>query len=146
MGWTRQGPVGSYDARVVASARVMGEPRKGERVLGPLEAEVMRIVWEAGEPISVRELLDRINSGRPSRLAYTTVMTVMSRLVEKQALTRQRHGRGYVYEAAVTDTAGLAVRRVMREFGDAAVAQFAEEARADPEVLARLRRLLEDER
>jgi predicted transcriptional regulator len=135
-----------YDVRVVGSGGVSGEPRQGERVLGPLEAEVMRIVWEAGEPISVRALLDRINNGRQPRLAYTTVMTVMSRLVNKQALTRQRHGRGYVYEAAVTDTAGLAVRQVMREFGDAAVAQFVEEARADPEVLGRLRRLLEDER
>jgi predicted transcriptional regulator len=121
-------------------------PRKGERVLGPLEAEVMRIVWEAGGPINVRELLDRINTGRQPKLAYTTVMTVMSRLVDKQALTRRRQGRGYSYEAAVADTAGLAVRQVVREFGDAAVAQFVEEARADPEVLRRLRRLLEDER
>lgn len=117
--------------------------RKGERVFGPLEAEVMKIVWGADAPISVRELRDRLNRDREAQLAYTTVMTVMSRLVDKQALTRRRQGRGYVYEAAVADTAGLAVRQVVREFGDEAVSHFVEEARADPEVLRRLRRLLE---
>lgn len=118
---------------------------KGERVLGPLEAEVMKIIWKAGEPISVRELLGKLNEGRKPELAYTTAMTVMSRLVDKGALTRRRKGRGYAYEAAVADTAGLAVRRVVREFGDEAVAHFIEEARADPETLRRLRRLLAEE-
>lgn len=121
------------------------EARKGERILGPLEAEVMRIVWEAGEPTTVRQLLDRLNTGREPKLAYTTAMTVMSRLVDKGALTRRRQGRGYVYEAAVSDTAGIAVRQVVREFGDEAVAHFIEEARADPETLRRLRRLLGEE-
>ncbi len=105
----------------------------------------MQIVWDAEGPVSVRELLDRINRKRKPKLAYTTVMTVMSRLVEKQALTRRRQGRGYVYEPAVSDTAGLAVRQVVREFGDEAVAHFVEEARGDPAVLRRLRRLLEEE-
>lgn len=114
-------------------------------MLGPLEAEVMKIIWKAGEPISVRELLGKLNKGREPELAYTTAMTVMSRLANKGALTRQREGRGYVYEAAVDDTAGIAVRQVVREFGDEAVAHFIEEARADPETLCRLRRLLAEE-
>lgn len=118
---------------------------KGERVLGPLEAEVMKIVWAAKRPLSVRELLDKLNQGRKPELAYTTAMTVMSRLVDKGALTRRRQGRGYTYEAAVADTAGLAVRQVVRDFGDEAVAHFVEEARADPKTLRRLRRLLDEE-
>jgi predicted transcriptional regulator len=117
-------------------------PNKGVGVLGPLEAEVMNIVWHAGEPITVRQLLDRLNKGRKPKLAYTTAMTVMSRLADKGALTRRRQGRGYVYEATVTDTAGIAVRQVVREFGDEAIAHFVEEARADPQTLERLRRLM----
>jgi predicted transcriptional regulator len=119
--------------------------RKGDRILGPLEAEVMQIAWSSDKPISVRELLEQLNRGRKPKLAYTTAMTVMSRLAEKGALSRRRHGRGYVYEAAVPDTAGIAVRQVVREFGDEAVAHFIEEARADPDALRRLRRLLGDE-
>jgi predicted transcriptional regulator len=113
--------------------------------LGPLESEVMHAVWRAVGPISVREVVDELNDGRGQQLAYTTVMTVMSRLAEKDMLKRRHEGRGYVYEATAEDTAGLAVRGVIRDFGDAAMAQFLEEAKADPQVLRRLRRIMREE-
>ena len=116
-----------------------------ETGLGPLEAEVMDRIWAAGEPVTVRRLAEQINHGRTKPLAYTTVMTVMSRLAEKGALRRQAQGRGYVYEATAADSAGLAVRGVLRDFGDAAMAQFVEEARSDPKLLERLQRLLAEE-
>jgi predicted transcriptional regulator len=124
----------------------MASRRDPERVLGPLEAEAMKVLWAGGGPMSVRQVLDRLNAGRSEPLAYTTVMTVLARLADKDILARVRDGRGYVYEPAVSDTAQLAVRGVMRDFGDAAVAHFVDEARADPELLARLQRLLGDER
>lgn len=102
----------------------------------------MRAVWQAPGPVSVRDLVEKLNARRARGLAYTTVMTVMSRLGEKGILTRRRQGRGYVYEAAVEDAAGIAVRNVVRDFGDAAVAHLVDEARANPEVLRRLERLL----
>lgn len=104
----------------------------------------MEILWGANRPMTVREVLDQANRRRREPLAYTTVMTVMSRLAEKGALLRQREGRGYVYEPAASDAAGLAVRQVVRDFGDTAVAHFVEEARADPALRKRLRRLLEE--
>jgi predicted transcriptional regulator len=116
-----------------------------EKLLGPLEAQVMRAMWAAKRPVSVRDLLERINDGRAQQLAYTTVMTVMSRLVEKDVLRRHKEGRGYVYEPVADDPAGIAVRGVMRDFGDAAMAQFVEEAKSDPKALRRLRRLLGEE-
>jgi predicted transcriptional regulator len=105
----------------------------------------MEIVWASDGPVSVRAMLERLNTGRPQPLAYTTVMTVMARLVEKEVLSRRRDGRGYVYEASVSDPAEIAVRGVVREFGDAALVHFVDEARADPKVLRRLRRLLSEE-
>jgi predicted transcriptional regulator len=119
-----------------------GKPRE---LLGPLEAEVMEIVWASDQPVSVRLMLERLNDGRRQQLAYTTVMTVMSRLVEKEVLSRRREGRGYVYEASVSDRAEIAVRGVVREFGEAALAHFVDEAKADPKVLRRLQRLLSEE-
>jgi predicted transcriptional regulator len=117
-----------------------------EKLLGPLEAQVMRAMWAARRPVSVRDLLERINERRAQQLAYTTVMTVMSRLVEKDVLRRHKEGRGYVYEPVADDPAGIAVRGVMRDFGDAAMAQFVEEAKSDPKTLRRLRRLLGEEK
>jgi predicted transcriptional regulator len=105
----------------------------------------MQVIWEAAKPVSVREVVDQLNIRRKPKLAYTTVMTVMTRLADKDILSRRREGRGYVYEATAEDAAGLAVRGVIRDFGDAAMAQFLEEARADPQVLRRLRRLLREE-
>jgi predicted transcriptional regulator len=120
--------------------------RDPERVLGPLEAEVMDVLWSASHPMSVREVLARLNESRSEPLAYTTAMTVLARLADKDILARVRDGRGFVYEPAVSDVAQIAVRGVMRDFGDAAMAHFVDEARADPEMLQRLQRLLGDER
>ena len=113
-------------------------------VLGPLEGELMEILWAAKRPMPVRDVLERANAARRDPLAYTTVMTVLSRLAEKGVLQRQREGRGYVYEPAAADAAAIAVRQVVRDFGDPAVAHFVEEARADPGLRKRLRRLLDE--
>jgi predicted transcriptional regulator len=120
--------------------------RDPEKVLGPLEAEVMNVLWSAGHPMNVREVLARLNESRSEPLAYTTAMTVLARLADKDILARVRDGRGFVYEPAVSDVAQIAVRGVMRDYGDAAMAHFVDEARADPEMLRRLQRLLGDER
>lgn len=113
--------------------------------LGPLEAEVMRALWASRSPLSVRAMVDHLNQQRTRPLAYTTVMTVMARLAEKGLLRRERDGRGFLYEPAVDDVAELAVRRVVREYGDAAVARFVAEARSEPALLQRLRALLDDD-
>jgi predicted transcriptional regulator len=123
-----------------------GRPKKTSSGLAPLESEVMDAVWQADSPVSVRLVLDVLNGRRDVRLAYTTVMTVMNRLVTKNVLTREGERRRYVYEATATDAAGLAVRDVLRAHGDAAVVHFLDEARTDPVVLRRLRALLAEDR
>jgi len=121
------------------------DPKASKR-FGPLEAEVIGAIWKAKEPLTVRQLLDALNRSRVPELAYTTVMTVMNRLVDKGVLKRERQGRGYAYEAIADDAAGLAVHGVMREHGNAAIAHFVAEARADPKLLRRLERLLEEDK
>src|SRR6266550_8458537 len=115
---------------------------EGAGRLGPLESEIMAVMWSKREPRSVRAVLEELNRGRRPPLAYTTVMTVMARLADKDILRRKKDGRGYVYEAAVSDTAGIAVRDVIRDFGDNAIASFVEQARADPKLAKRLERLM----
>jgi len=123
----------------------MPTPDELGKLLGPLEAEIVRAAWAADRPVSVRDLLERINDKRKPQLAYTTVMTVMNRLADKDVLVRHKEGRGYVYEPVADSPAALAVRGVMRDFGDAALAQFVEQARDDPELLRRLQRLLDED-
>ncbi|HLW99488.1 MAG TPA: BlaI/MecI/CopY family transcriptional regulator [Candidatus Acidoferrales bacterium] len=60
--------------------------------LGPLEENVMEILWARGES-SVREVIQKLE--RP--LAYTTVMTTLDRLFKKGLLTRHKSDRAFVY-------------------------------------------------
>ncbi|MUL43669.1 BlaI/MecI/CopY family transcriptional regulator [Streptomonospora sp. PA3] len=112
-------------------------------MLGRLETEVMGVLWAASGPMTVREVLDALNEGRKDPAAYTTVLTVLSRLVDKGALTRSEAGRGHRYTPAVPDEAALAVEDVLRTYGDSAVSHFLERAADRPDLRERLRRLAE---
>jgi predicted transcriptional regulator len=105
----------------------------------------MDAVWQSGAPVSVRQVVDALNARRSEPLAYTTVMTVMNRLAAKNVLSRHGERRSYIYKATATDVAGIAVRDVIRTYGDAAVTHFVDEARTDPDVLRRLRALLAED-
>jgi len=65
--------------------------------LGPLEAELMTILWASGE-LSVRDVAEKL--GRP--LAYTTVMTTLDRLFKKGLLLRSKLDRAFVYRCRWT--------------------------------------------
>ena len=110
------------------------------RRFGDLEAVIMDRLWAQGRPMLVREMVEELRGDRP--LAYTTVMTVLSRLAGKDILERRAQGRGFVYSPAVSDTAEIAVRGVLAEFGDAALARFVERVELDPALRSRLRRLM----
>jgi hypothetical protein len=49
-----------------------------------------------------------------------------------------------VYQATAKNAAGIAMHELIRTHGDAAIAEFVTEARNDPDLLRRLRAMLED--
>lgn len=63
------------------------------REMGALENEVMAQLWVTGRPASPASVLDALNTD----LAYTTVMTILTRLWKKGLVQRQPEGRGFVY-------------------------------------------------
>ena len=65
-----------------------------------LEREVMTKLWDAGEPLTVRQVHELLSRDRD--LAYTTVMTVLDRLAKKGLVTQQRADRAYRYAPAQT--------------------------------------------
>ncbi len=71
-----------------------------ESDLGPSELEVLKALWEHG-PATVREVLSRLQAGG-RRLAYTTVLTFLSRLEQKGFVHSDRSGPAYLYRPAVT--------------------------------------------
>jgi predicted transcriptional regulator len=81
------------------------------RPFGDLEATVMDLLWSAGRPLLVREVIDLMHPQRTP--AYTTVMTVMDNLHRKEWLARTRDGRAWRYEPVLSREAYTA--RLMRE-------------------------------
>lgn len=82
-------------------ARFHFDPRKRGlgQVLGPLEAEVMWLVWQQGQA-TVKQIHRLLSRRR--ELAYTTVMTTMARLATKGFLRRIRQGMAYLYRPTMT--------------------------------------------
>lgn len=67
---------------------------KVEGSLGPLESEVMEVVWSKNKA-SVNEVIEVVR--RKRQIAYTTIMTVMNNLYKKEYLTRRKVGKAYQY-------------------------------------------------
>lgn len=81
----------------------------GRRAAGELAAEVLEVLQKAGAALSPGEVRERLGGD----LAYTTVVTILSRLHAKGVLDRRKSGRAYLY-APVADQPGLAARRMAR--------------------------------
>ncbi|WP_329295882.1 BlaI/MecI/CopY family transcriptional regulator [Streptomyces pseudovenezuelae] len=64
---------------------------------GELESAIMDAVWDAGKPLRVREVLDRLD--RDPEPAYNTVHTVTEILYRKGWLSKEKDGRAYRYGA-----------------------------------------------
>lgn len=116
-------------------------------ILGDLERAIMDVVWTQGE-VTVRGVLGALQRSRSS--AYTTIMTVMNRLVEKGMLRRLHDDASYTYRAVVSKNEFLhrssqqIIRRFVRDYGDVAIAHFVDVIDdVDPKKLAALRRRLQ---
>lgn len=118
------------------------------RVFGELEAKVMEAVWALDEP-TVQAVCEYLGPNTN----YKTVMTVLNRLVEKDALTRQRVSRAFIYrprqsrEAFLCRVSRAIMGGLVRDFGSLAVAQFIETLdEIDPQQLAELERMVQERR
>ncbi|MGF1598384.1 MAG: BlaI/MecI/CopY family transcriptional regulator [Acidimicrobiales bacterium] len=78
--------------------------RRGD---GELEADVLTILWAADTALTPAEVSDALATD----LAYTTIMTVLTRLWKKGLAERVQQGRGYAYRVIVSETE-LATRRL----------------------------------
>jgi predicted transcriptional regulator len=117
------------------------------KVLGDLEARVLRAAWELGRPAPARDVHARVAAAHP--VAPVTVITVLNKLVEKGLMRRERRDDRLHYEAAMTEEEFMtfASRRVVEgilALGPQAVAASFVDllAERDPERLAELERLI----
>ena len=122
-------------------ARSGQDPGGGSRrAAGELEAAVLAVLHAAGTPLPPGAVRERLGDGS---LAYTTVVTILSRLHAKGVLERSRSGRAYAY-APVADEPGLAARKMASVLAgepdrEAVLARFVSRlSRSDEELLRRM--------
>ncbi|WP_055535329.1 BlaI/MecI/CopY family transcriptional regulator [Streptomyces graminilatus] len=111
--------------------------RPRRRGQGELEVLVLSALREADGPVTAGWVQERLGGD----LAYTTVITILTRLLAKGAVTRERAGRSFAW-LPVADQAGLAahrMRRVLDKEGDrqAVLASFVTGLGPDDERLLR---------
>lgn len=108
---------------------------------GDLERAAMEVLWESG-PATARQVAERL-AGRG--LAYTTWLTVLSRLEGKGLLRRDRAGRAHTYAAVASreDHIAVLMRSALGQAADreAALQRFVRTV--SPEEADALRRALE---
>ncbi|MFJ8113162.1 BlaI/MecI/CopY family transcriptional regulator [Streptomyces sp. NPDC096132] len=83
-------------------------PRR-RRGQGELEIQVLSALREADGPATAGWVQERLGAD----LAYTTVITILTRLLAKGAVTRERTGRSFAW-TPVSDQAGLAAHKMRR--------------------------------
>lgn len=127
-------------------------PRKKglRKILGDLEADVMEAVWALGRA-TVHDVHARLAADRD--LAYTTVMTVMSRLADKGLLKKRKDGAAYAYTPAASKeeftrrTVGMLVSELLDEFTAPAMSQFVDfVGEQDDAAIEALARAIEEKR
>ena len=119
-------------------------------VLGPLESEIMDVVWDETE-VTVRDVHESLAATRP--IAYTTVMTTLGRLAEKGLVKRLEDQPAHRYRPLVSreqyarSTVRSVVDWLVDRFPDPAVAYLVDAVeKEDDQVVDRLRDAIEQRR
>ncbi len=119
-----------------------------ESDLGHAELEVLKILWE-DSPATVREVWNRLQeSGRD--IAYTTVLTFLTRLEQKGFVTSDKSARAFAYRPEVTQekVSRSRLRTLIDHMYDGAagplVLQLVKDERFTPEEITELHALIDE--
>lgn len=108
---------------------------------GALAHQILTTIRSDGDWLTVRDVHTILSQERA--IAYTTVLTVMQRLMQQGHLEHKREGRSgqfRISQHADPSEARSMIDQALARFGTMAVTQFVERSREDPEMLAELRR------
>ena len=92
-------------------------PRSARDIPPPLDLLCLQALWSLREG-NVKAVQEAVAKSRP--LAYTTIMTVLERLVRKGKLKRRKVGRAFLYapEASRDAVRRAAIRELVDGFFD----------------------------
>jgi BlaI family penicillinase repressor len=115
----------------------------------PTDAElgILRVLWSRG-PSTVRQVHDALNEVRPT--GYTTALKLLQIMADKGLVARDETDRTHVYSATVGESETQRqllddlMTRAFRGSAMTLVMQALSGAKATPDELARIRKLLDE--
>jgi predicted transcriptional regulator len=125
----------------------MGMPRK-DQDLSQAEFEVLKVLWDLA-PATVRDVMNELHA-RGRKVAYTTVLTFLTRLKQKGFVATKKSGQAYVYKPRVTRDRIVKSRlaEMIDQLFDGAAAplvlQLMQTESFSADEIAHLRRLIDD--
>jgi predicted transcriptional regulator len=92
-------------------------PRPKQLSLGPLETEILEILWDMGDA-TVKEIHDRILTDPDRELAYMSVTTVLRRLTKKGWLACNKQERAFRWRPLLTreEARALQAHQQLKQF------------------------------
>ncbi len=116
-------------------------------ILGPLEDEVMKLVWSARSPVTVATVHSGLEKeGR--ELAYSTVKAVLSNLAAKGYLKKRSKGKANVFAPVISESSfrervvGDVLDALTQDYRNPLIASLVDRLGADPKMLDELERLV----
>lgn len=109
-------------------------------LLGPLEQQVMEVLWNSEKPLKPLDVLNNMKG----EYAYTTIMTILKRLTDKNFACRKLAGKAFLYapchckEDFVKSNLSGIFNGLVNSYGKLAIAQFVDTLKSDPSDLKTL--------
>jgi predicted transcriptional regulator len=116
----------------------------------PAELGILKILWDRGQPSSVREVFEVVNQGTDAPRAYTSVMSLLHVMTEKGLVRRRAHGRAFLYapasprEQTLRSMLAETLKRVYNGSTSLLVAHLLDQSHPSSAELKQIRSLLDD--
>ena len=97
---------------------------------GDFENIILNAIWHLEENekdiVSVLDIQTRINTVESKEWAYTTVKTVMDRLVQKALISRLKQGKKYFYKSSFSrlEAGEMNMRKIVKQYYNGDMKEF----------------------
>lgn len=119
--------------------------RRGSKHPTDLELEILKVLWSQG-PCSVKQLQEGLSASR--KLAYTTIVTMLTIMTNKGFVRKRNADQGPVYEASIAKqkASGNMLQDLVDRLYDgstlAVVQSLLDQSEINADELAQIRRLV----
>ena len=117
-------------------------------MLGSLEQQVMEVLWQAQKPLKPQEVLSQMKGD----YAYTTIMTILKRLADKNVVSRKLSGKVYFYNPCTCkdkfikkNLSGI-IGGLVDSYGSLAIANFVDVIKTNKQDLTLLKEYLKSQK